>query len=152
MWSMTSFIKLNSGSLCPANLLTVKHVETCVTLRIEALVLFHTQSNKKYIYYFFLQVGDQRQWERHTATNLSRFLSSEAGGMTGRTLDPGWLPEVELVKANCWCTTWHICQETSCLMGPSCLSGQVGRCCRELSQECLGVGRQTCISPRELSL
>ena len=76
---MTSFIKLNSGSVCPANLLTVKHVETCVTLRIEALVLFHTQSNKKYIYYFFLQVGDQRQWERHTATNLSRFLSSEAG-------------------------------------------------------------------------
>ena len=49
MWSVTSFIKLNSGSVCPANLLTVKHVETCLTPRIEALVLFHTQSNKKYI-------------------------------------------------------------------------------------------------------
>ena len=103
---MTSFIKLNSGSVCPANLLTVKHVETCVTLRIEALVLFHTQSNKKNILFLFTGGrSETSQWERHTATNLSRFLSSEAGGMTGRTLDPGWLPEVDLVKANCWCTT-----------------------------------------------
>lgn len=58
---MTSFIKLNSGSVCPANLLTVKHVETCLIPIIEALVLFYTQSNKKYIYYFCLQVRDQRQ-------------------------------------------------------------------------------------------
>lgn len=88
MWSVTSFIKLNSGSVCPANLLTVKHVETCLTPRIEAVVLFHTQSNKK-IYILFLFTGARSEtswWERHTATTLSRLLSSEVGGMTGRTL------------------------------------------------------------------
>lgn len=57
--------------------------------------------------------------------------------MTERTLDPGWLPEVELVKSNCWCTRNIVCNGT--LMSE--WAGQV--MLQELNQECLGVGRQT---------
>ena len=150
MWSVTSFIKLNSGSVCPANLLTVKHVETCLTPRIEALVLFHTQSNKKK-YVLFLFTGarsETSRWERHTATTLSRFLSSEVGGRTARTLAPGWLPEVELVKSSCWCTR-------NIVFNGTCMSEWAGRVMLPGAKSRVswnGEADTVCISPRECSL
>lgn len=57
--------------------------------------------------------------------------------MTERTLDPGWLPEVELVKSNCWCTRNIVCNGTLMFEW----AGRV--MLQELNQECLGVGRQT---------
>lgn len=106
MWSMTPFIKLSLGSVCPANLLMVKPVETCLTPRIEALVFLHTQSNRK-IRLLFLFIGgrsEASQLGSYRAATLSRFLFSKVGGMAVRSVDPGQLPKVELGKPDCWCT------------------------------------------------
>lgn len=151
MWSVTSFIKLNSGSVCPANLLTVKHVETCLTPRIEAVVLFHTQSNKNiYIYYFCLQVQDQRQvGGRGTQLQLCLDCSPRRWGeWLGELLAPGWLPEVELVKLSCWCMRNIVFNGTrmSEWAGWAMLPGAKSRVSSS------GEADTVCISPREHSL
>lgn len=68
---MTPFTKLSLGSACPASLVTVKPVETCLTPRIEAVVFYICSLID--IIIPVLQVGDQRHVRRE-GTNLQIFL------------------------------------------------------------------------------
>lgn len=74
---MTPFTKLRLGSVCLANLLTLRPVETYLVPRIQALVFVHTQSNRHILSLFVLQVGDQRQLggRKCRLATTSRFLN-----------------------------------------------------------------------------
>lgn len=141
MWSMTSFIKLNSGSVCHQS---IKHVETCPYSKNRGSSTFLYSILTKNIYIISVYRCEiKRQVVGNTATTLSRFLSSmKSRGMTERTLDP-------------WVVTWSGAEQVKLpvhkehrLWDPHVWVGRSGDAARaESRMSWSGEADTVCISP-----